>query len=144
MFCSQCGRSISDAASFCRYCGFRLVSDQLRSPSPPQIIVAVPMKNPGIAAVLSFLWWGLGQIYNGQIGKGLMMMVSWPICVILFWLWCLVAAGASRDPGGGEPHTGTFLVLVGFAAVVLVWVWISGIVGAYRTAERLNQERFGG
>lgn len=38
------------------------------------------MKNPGIAAVLSFLITGLGQIYNGQIGKGIGFVVvylSW-------------------------------------------------------------------
>ena len=30
--------------------------------------------NPGVAAVLSFLFNGLGQIYNGQIVKGLVLM----------------------------------------------------------------------
>jgi len=39
------------------------------------------MKNSGVAAVLSFFIYGLGQIYNGQILKGLIMMgcyfVSW-------------------------------------------------------------------
>lgn len=32
-------------------------------------------QNPGIAAVLSFLFNGLGQIYNGQIAKGLVIML---------------------------------------------------------------------
>jgi len=30
-----------------------------------------PAKNPGVAAVLSFFFSGLGQIYNGQILKGI-------------------------------------------------------------------------
>ena len=30
--------------------------------------------SPGVAAVLSFLFNGLGQIYNGQIAKGLLIM----------------------------------------------------------------------
>ena len=30
--------------------------------------------NPGVSAVLSFLFNGLGQIYNGQIAKGLFLM----------------------------------------------------------------------
>ena len=30
--------------------------------------------DPGVAAVLSFLFNGLGQIYNGQIVKGLLLM----------------------------------------------------------------------
>lgn len=33
-----------------------------------------PSPNPGVAAVLSFLFNGLGQIYNGQILKGLFLM----------------------------------------------------------------------
>lgn len=33
--------------------------------------VQIP-KDPGIAAVLSFFVTGLGQIYNGQIGKGIL------------------------------------------------------------------------
>ena len=31
-------------------------------------------KNPGVAAVLSFLFNGLGQLYNGQIFKGLVLI----------------------------------------------------------------------
>lgn len=30
--------------------------------------------NPGVAAVLSFFFSGLGQIYNGEIKKGLLIM----------------------------------------------------------------------
>ena len=32
-----------------------------------------PLKNPGVAAVLSFFFPGLGQIYNGQIGMGIIL-----------------------------------------------------------------------
>lgn len=31
-------------------------------------------KNPGMAAVLSFIFNGLGQLYNGQILKGLLII----------------------------------------------------------------------
>lgn len=31
--------------------------------------------NPGLAAILSFFFSGLGQIYNGQITKGLLLVV---------------------------------------------------------------------
>jgi len=33
------------------------------------------LKNPGLAAVASFFFAGLGQIYNGEIGKGVLLMV---------------------------------------------------------------------
>ena len=31
-------------------------------------------RNPGVAAVLSFFFTGLGQIYNGEIKKGIFLM----------------------------------------------------------------------
>lgn len=40
-------------------------------------------KNPGVAAVLSFLIPGLGQIYNGRFGKGLMHLLIVPFIAFL-------------------------------------------------------------
>lgn len=70
------------------------------------------MKNAGLAAVLSFLFAGLGQIYNGSIGKGLIIIVVQVINV------CLM------------------LIIIGFITYPLVWIW--GIYDAYKTAERIN------
>jgi len=42
-----------------------------------------PLKNPGIAAVLSFFWPGVGQIYNGQMTKGLILVGINAICWLL-------------------------------------------------------------
>jgi len=41
-------------------------------------------KNPGIATVLSFFWMGLGQLYNGQIAKGIGFCIVYAITVGLF------------------------------------------------------------
>jgi TM2 domain-containing membrane protein YozV len=35
----------------------------------------IPMRNPILAAVLSLIIAGLGQIYNGQIGKGVIFII---------------------------------------------------------------------
>jgi TM2 domain-containing membrane protein YozV len=72
------------------------------------------MRNPGVAAVLSFFWCGLGQIYNGQIGKGILMLVAYLISVSLIWL------------------------IVGLITTPILWIW--GMVDAYNTAERLNRQ----
>jgi TM2 domain-containing membrane protein YozV len=40
-------------------------------------------KDPTLAAVLSLLIVGLGQLYNGQVGKGIVMFIG---CVLL---WCV-------------------------------------------------------
>ncbi|WP_100371799.1 hypothetical protein [Bacillus sp. FJAT-45037] len=74
-----------------------------------------PLKNAGLAAVLSALWCGLGQIYNGQIGKGILFMIIQFINVLLF------------------------IILIGFITYPLMWVW--GMIDAYRQAEELNQKQ---
>ena len=74
---------------------------------PPQMY-----KNPGLAAILSFFWMGLGQIYNGQIGKGIGFIIAYVISFLLM------------------------LVIVGFITTPILFVW--GIVDAYKSAERIN------
>ena len=70
------------------------------------------MKNSGVAAVLSFFFTGLGQIYNGQIGKGVLFIIIQAINFALMY------------------------VIIGFITAPLFWIW--GMVDAYRTAEKIN------
>jgi TM2 domain-containing membrane protein YozV len=69
-------------------------------------------KNPGLAAVASFFFSGLGQIYNGEILKGVLLMVIQVINVLLMF------------------------VVIGFVTYPLVWVY--GIWDAYKSAEKFN------
>jgi TM2 domain-containing membrane protein YozV len=64
--------------------------------------------------VCSFFWCGLGQIYNGQIGKGVGLLFVYAISVLLMF------------------------VVIGFVTTPILWVY--GMVDAYKTAERINQE----
>lgn len=75
------------------------------------------MHHPGIAAVLSFFYTGLGQIYNGQIGKGLIFFVVRLISDFLMF------------------------VLIGFITTPIIWIW--GMIDAYREAQRANLYRTG-
>jgi len=43
-------------------------------------------KNPSIAVVLSFFWPGLGQIYNGEIGKGILFLIAAGVSAGLMWV----------------------------------------------------------
>jgi len=69
-------------------------------------------KNPGLAAVLSFFFTGLGQIYNGQIGKGVLFII----------IQCINFA--------------LMFVIIGFITAPIFWIW--GMIDAYKTAEKLN------
>lgn len=72
------------------------------------------MKNSGLAAVLSFFVCGLGQIYNGEIGKGIGFIIGY------FVSWLLM------------------FVLIGFITTPILWIW--GMIDAYKVAERINNE----
>ena len=83
---------------------------------PPNQLPHVPppvfYKNPGIAAVLSFFWMGLGQIYNGQIAKGIAFIVAYAIS------WILT------------------MVLIGLITTPILFVY--GIYDAYKSAQKIN------
>lgn len=73
-------------------------------------------KSSGIAAVLSFFISGLGQIYNGQILKGIIILLIQGLNGLL-----------------------TF-ILIGY--IFLPIVWLFAIIDAYRSAEKINRRNF--
>ena len=54
-------------------------------------------KSPGIALLLSLLICGVGQMYNGQVGKGILMLIGGIVAWLVFlgwviWIWSMVDA----------------------------------------------------
>lgn len=103
-FCPHCGAAVDPQAEICPKCGVRIK----QAPK----LEAFDRKSPGIAAVLSFLFTGLGQIYNGQIGKG----IGFLLLGIIFAL--------------------TALVLIGFILYPIFWIY--NVYDAYSTAKKIN------
>ncbi|HXI24479.1 MAG TPA: hypothetical protein VNG71_11500 [Pyrinomonadaceae bacterium] len=66
----------------------------------PYVQPAVPYvkrKEPAVALLLSFFLPGVGQIYNGDIGKGIAFMIGFWVLVwigigIVFWIWAIIDA----------------------------------------------------
>ncbi len=77
-------------------------------PQPP-----VFYKNPGLAAVFSFFYMGLGQIYNGQIAKGIAFIVMYTISWVLMF------------------------ILIGFITTPILFIY--GMWDAYSSAQKINQ-----
>ena len=71
-------------------------------------------KNPSVATVLSFLFMGLGQFYNGQIKKGVLFIVCYIVSIILMSF------------------------IVGFITTPVLWIW--GMIDANRSAKQINME----
>jgi len=104
-YCHRCGAQIFADAEICPKCGVRV--EALRAQARQ------PTKNPGLAAVLSFFFTGLGQFYNGQIGKGVLFIILGIVCIALM------------------------IVLIGFVLypiLLLVNIW-----DAYKSAEKINR-----
>jgi len=98
-FCQNCGEEIDAKAEVCPKCGVRV--KPMRVP-----------KSPGLAAVLSVLLIGLGQFYNGQIGKGFLFLALGAISAFLT----------------------TFVI--GFITTPILYIW--SIIDAYKTAKKIN------
>jgi TM2 domain-containing membrane protein YozV len=104
VYCWSCGVPIKSAAEICPQCG-------VRQQPPP---TANQEKNPGIAALASAVWTGAGQIYNGEIGKGIGLMALMFVSALSIFL------------------------VIGLVTTPLIWIY--SVYDAYRTAERNNQQ----
>ena len=95
------------------------------------------IKNSGGAAALSFFRCGLGQLYIGQIGTGITLMLRYPV-MLLFGFALIFRGGLSAATANTRREQssagGVFLLGLIFLIAALV-LWIFGMVNAYRTAE---------
>lgn len=105
VFCRDCGEEISERAEICPHCGIRQKEPEFETP-PQQL----KQKDPGLAAVASLLIPGLGQVYNGQIAKGIILGIV------------------------------TLALVVSIVGVIIgapLWIWL--IYDAYKTAQKTNR-----
>ena len=94
-FCQTCGAAVAEGVRFCPTCG----RAQPGAPPGPVAAVAVLPENYGMAALLSFLLPGLGQVVKGQILKA-----------ILIWLGTVVFVVLS-------------FVVIGLPLLLVLWLW---------------------
>ena len=114
MFCPNCGADFSmrtqKSAPSAEY--------RIKNPPAPVGMNKGPrvegeeIKSTGIAAIASFIIPGLGQIYCGAIGRGIMILIG-------FIIACLM-----------------ILIVIGIIIAPIVWVW--NIYDAYTMAKKIN------
>lgn len=98
-FCKYCGEKIDAEAEICPKCGVRLKKVESE-------------KSPAIALVLSFIFPGIGQLYNGQKHKCLVLIIAAIISALLI------------------------AILIGGLLYLIVWIY--GMYDAYKSAEAIN------
>ena len=91
--------------------------------------------NPGKAAVLSFIFTGLGQIYNGQIKKGLTLMAISAVSMLLLIIGAVIAAYSIFEVIGPNHLIGG-LALIAVSILAIAAAGIYNIHDAYNTARK--------
>lgn len=96
--------------------------------------------NAGIAAVLSFIFTGLGQVYNGHIAKGLFLMFITIITMMITVLGAVIVCYAVLRGSilGNNSILGITLMVVGLVTMVIVGIY--NIYDAYNTAKRIESK----
>lgn len=98
-FCTNCGDQIDVNAVICPKCGV-------------QIAGTTEEKSPILALILSVFFPGIGQFYNGQPKKGILLIIAAIISVALF------------------------IIMIG--AVLYLIVWVYALYDAYTSAVSIN------
>jgi ABC-type phosphate/phosphonate transport system permease subunit len=125
-YCPTCGNALQYAeAEICPNCGVRIKAP----PAPHEV------RNPWLAVLFSFLFYGWGQWYNGKTWDGLKFFGAFLGLYFLMFVFSFMAAF--------EPSAAAFIILVFLA---LIGLWVYGMYEAKNTADRINrnEESFSG
>jgi hypothetical protein len=95
------------------------------------------VKNPGLAAVLSFVFSGLGQLYNGQIIKGLAIIFISTLNMLIFMAGSILIAFwiLNKVVLPGQLVWGLVLFCIGLVFICILGIY--SIFDAYRIAKKL-------
>jgi TM2 domain-containing membrane protein YozV len=123
-YCGYCGELVNNKnARFCEKCGNELILNNVNDFDSDikdnNRNTVVYHKNPYLAFLLS-IFPGIGQMYNGQIFKGILIKIVWQILIIIGSLKLDI--------------TGMSIMLVTFLAV-----WFYNVIDAYQNAKEINE-----
>ena len=92
--------------------------------------------HPGTAAVLSFVFNGLGQLYNGQIKKGLVIIFLCSISMLVFIIGAILIGLWLMGKWITPPQAIFGGILFSISLVFICILGIYSIADAYRVASK--------
>jgi len=149
-FCPTCGKNVDADKHFCVHCGAPLApaaapAPQTAAPAASQPAYVQPPapaeeKNTAIAAIASFLFPGLGQVYNGGFVRGLCIFFGTLVGYLFFvipgiivWLYGIYDAYKTADAMNKKEtpfvpystnHIVAFIIIVVVALIVYFLVMV--------------------
>lgn len=108
-FCQSCGKRIDINAEVCPHCGVRVANINNNNYYSGE-------KSTLLAAILSFLFPGLGHLYLGLTKKGISFIIAYIVSAILVF------------------------ILIGFVLMLIVWLW--ALVDSIKSTEAINRGEF--
>lgn len=135
--CTNCGKAICADCSMevggklvCKPCTEKMAAQCAAPPAPCRKEPALALLLSLIGGLVSGLLIGLGQVYNGQVKKGIILSVAHAsLCGAIVFAYVLVG-----------------ILTLGFGAIVCCpilivpfMLWLYAMYDAYMTADRINK-----
>jgi len=151
-FCPSCGKSVDPDKRFCVHCGAPLASATApQAPAAPAVsqpAYAPPQppaqqKNTALAAIASFLFPGLGQVYNGGFVRGLCFFFGTLIGYLFFvipgiiiWIYGIYDAYKTANAmNKGEtpfvPHSTNHIIafiVIGIVVLIIYFIVLTALM----------------
>ena len=112
--CPECGSEVSDKAEKCPKCAYPISGQPVADKAQTTKLTNKKLWNPGIAAVLSLVIPGAGQIYRGKLGRGFLwlaiVLIGYALFIIpglVLHIFCIIAAYCG-DPYEEKPKHQNF------------------------------------
>ncbi len=132
--CNNCGGKLLEDDNFCQNCGSFLSNEKKKineNNNGDNMDNGVLGKiNTGLATVFSAIFIGLGQLYNGQIVKGICLFIIGLILVFIEFFFNTMLMSA---PYWAQE---SILVLMIIVLIVYVFIWILNVRDAYENSKK--------
>jgi len=136
-FCPTCGKPLQfENAEICPSCGVRISTQSAQIKGE---------KSAGTAALLSFFFTGLGQVYNGDFKRGLLFLIGTFVGFLFFFIPGVIVWGyqiydaystAKKMSAGEIPFkeantTEMILYVVLVVVAIIIFILIAAVIAAF-------------